>query len=60
LQNAGYAIVNVDATVGLERPRLSPHIPRMQKKTGPGARAGPRPSQCESQDRRGRGRHRSR
>jgi 2-C-methyl-D-erythritol 2,4-cyclodiphosphate synthase len=32
LQEAGYAIVNVDATVGLERPRLSPHIPRMQKK----------------------------
>jgi 2-C-methyl-D-erythritol 2,4-cyclodiphosphate synthase len=32
LQDAGYAIVNVDATVGLERPRLSPYIPRMQKK----------------------------
>jgi len=32
LREAGYAIVNVDATVGLERPRLSPHIPRMQKK----------------------------
>jgi len=32
LQDAGYAIVNVDATVGLERPKLSPHIPRMQKK----------------------------
>jgi 2-C-methyl-D-erythritol 2,4-cyclodiphosphate synthase len=32
LQEAGYAIVNVDATVGLERPKLSPHIPRMQKK----------------------------
>jgi 2-C-methyl-D-erythritol 2,4-cyclodiphosphate synthase len=32
LENAGYAIVNVDATVGLERPRLSPHIPRMQRK----------------------------
>jgi 2-C-methyl-D-erythritol 2,4-cyclodiphosphate synthase len=32
LQDAGYAIVNVDATVGLERPRLTPHIPRMQKK----------------------------
>jgi 2-C-methyl-D-erythritol 2,4-cyclodiphosphate synthase len=31
LQGAGYAIVNVDATVGLERPRLSPHIPRMQR-----------------------------
>jgi 2-C-methyl-D-erythritol 2,4-cyclodiphosphate synthase len=32
LQDAGYAIVNVDATVGLERPRLCPHIPRMQEK----------------------------
>ena len=32
LEDAGYAIVNVDATVGLERPKLSPHIPRMQKK----------------------------
>jgi len=32
LKDAGYAIANVDATVGLERPRLSPHIPRMQKK----------------------------
>jgi len=32
LKNAGYAIVNVDATVGLERPKLSPHIPRMQQK----------------------------
>jgi 2-C-methyl-D-erythritol 2,4-cyclodiphosphate synthase len=32
LEGAGYAIVNVDATVGLERPKLFPHIPRMQKK----------------------------
>jgi len=32
LRNAGYAIVNVDATVGLERPKLSTHIPRMQDK----------------------------
>ncbi len=32
LQDAGYTIVNVDATVGLEHPRLSPHIPRMQEK----------------------------
>ena len=32
LQDAGYAIVNVDATVGLERPKLSPHIPGMQEK----------------------------
>jgi len=32
LRGAGYAIVNVDSTVGLERPRLSPYIPRMQRK----------------------------
>ena len=32
LEDTGYAIVNVDATVGLERPRLSPYIPHMQKK----------------------------
>ncbi len=32
LRNAGYAIVNIDATVGLERPKLSAHIPRMQEK----------------------------
>ena len=32
LRNAGYAIVNIDATVGLERPRLSAHIPGMQEK----------------------------
>jgi 2-C-methyl-D-erythritol 2,4-cyclodiphosphate synthase len=32
LRDAGYTIVNVDATVSLERPKLVPHIPRMQKK----------------------------
>jgi 2-C-methyl-D-erythritol 2,4-cyclodiphosphate synthase len=32
LDAAGYAIVNIDATVGLERPKLSPHIPLMQKR----------------------------
>jgi 2-C-methyl-D-erythritol 2,4-cyclodiphosphate synthase len=32
LRDGGYAIVNVDSTVGLERPRLSPYIPRMQAK----------------------------
>ncbi len=32
LDRAGYAIVNVDATIGLERPKLAPHIPRMAKK----------------------------
>jgi 2-C-methyl-D-erythritol 2,4-cyclodiphosphate synthase len=32
LQDAGYAIVNVDATIGLERPKLAPHIPDMRAK----------------------------
>lgn len=29
LDKAGYQIVNVDATVGLERPKLAPHAPLM-------------------------------
>ena len=32
LRQAGFAIVNVDATIGLERPKLAPHIPKMRKK----------------------------
>ncbi|MGH6628180.1 MAG: 2-C-methyl-D-erythritol 2,4-cyclodiphosphate synthase [Burkholderiales bacterium] len=32
LRKAGYTIVNVDATIGLERPKLAPHIPKMRKK----------------------------
>jgi len=32
LRQAGYAIVNIDATIGLERPKLAPYIPRMRKK----------------------------
>jgi 2-C-methyl-D-erythritol 2,4-cyclodiphosphate synthase len=32
LETAGYRIVNIDATVGLERPKLAPHIPAMEKK----------------------------
>jgi len=32
LHHAGFSIVNVDATVGLEQPKLAPHIPNMQKK----------------------------
>jgi 2-C-methyl-D-erythritol 2,4-cyclodiphosphate synthase len=31
LDEAGYAVVNVDATVGLERPKLAPYVPRMRK-----------------------------
>jgi len=32
LDAAGYSIVNVDATVGLERPKLAPHISRMERR----------------------------
>jgi 2-C-methyl-D-erythritol 2,4-cyclodiphosphate synthase len=32
LKEAGYEIVNVDATLGLERPKLAPHIPLMRQK----------------------------
>ncbi len=32
LDGAGFTIVNIDSIVGLERPRLAPYIPRMQKK----------------------------
>ncbi len=32
LKDAGYLIVNVDATISLERPKLAPHIPLMRKK----------------------------
>jgi 2-C-methyl-D-erythritol 2,4-cyclodiphosphate synthase len=32
LRAAGYTIVNIDATVGLERPKLAPHIPRITRK----------------------------
>ena len=32
LEGAGYKIVNVDSTIGLERPKLAPYIPRMSQK----------------------------
>jgi 2-C-methyl-D-erythritol 2,4-cyclodiphosphate synthase len=32
LDAAGYSIVNIDATVGLERPKLAPHILHMERK----------------------------
>jgi 2-C-methyl-D-erythritol 2,4-cyclodiphosphate synthase len=32
LHAAGYSILNIDATVGLERPKLAPHIPSIEKK----------------------------
>ena len=39
LDAAGYSIVNIDATVGLERPKLAPHILPMEKKGGRGTGA---------------------
>ncbi len=32
LDRAGFVIVNLDSTLGLERPKVAPYIPRMQKK----------------------------
>ncbi|MBZ5566004.1 MAG: 2-C-methyl-D-erythritol 2,4-cyclodiphosphate synthase [Acidobacteriia bacterium] len=43
LDRAGYTIVNLDATIGLERPKLAPHIPRMTKRVA--AALGVKPSQ---------------
>jgi len=53
LDQAGYTIVNVDATVGLERPRLAPYIPRMQKKLA--ATLGIRPAQVSVKAKTGEG-----
>lgn len=36
LDQARYTIINIDSTVDLERPRLAPYIPRMQKKIAAG------------------------
>ncbi|MDR3677007.1 MAG: 2-C-methyl-D-erythritol 2,4-cyclodiphosphate synthase [Acidobacteriota bacterium] len=32
LDEAGFSIVNIDATIGLERPKLAPHILAMERK----------------------------
>jgi 2-C-methyl-D-erythritol 2,4-cyclodiphosphate synthase len=32
LDHAGYEIVNIDSTVGLERPKLAPHIATIRRK----------------------------
>jgi 2-C-methyl-D-erythritol 2,4-cyclodiphosphate synthase len=53
VDKAGYAIVNVDATVGLEQPKLAPYIPRMRNKL---ARAlGIRPDQISVKAKTGEG-----
>ena len=53
LEQAGYAIVNVDATVGLERPRIASYIPRMRKKLA--AALGIKPAQVSVKAKTGEG-----
>ncbi len=53
LDRAGYGIVNVDATIGLERPKLAPHILRMTKKVA--AALGVKPSQVSVKAKTGEG-----
>ena len=53
LDRAGFVIVNLDSTLGLERPKVAPYIPRMQKKV---ARAlGLRPEQVSVKAKSGEG-----
>src|SRR5437773_7573083 len=53
LGRAGWVIVNLDSTVGLERPKLAPYIPRMQKKIA--AALGVRPGQVSVKAKSGEG-----
>jgi 2-C-methyl-D-erythritol 2,4-cyclodiphosphate synthase len=53
LDENGYSIVNVDATVGLERPKLARHIPLMRKKLA--AALGIKPSQVSVKAKSGEG-----
>ena len=53
LDRAGFAIVNIDSTVGLERPKLAPYIPRMQKKLA--AALGVKPGQVSIKAKSGEG-----
>lgn len=53
LFEAGFSIVNVDATISIERPRLAPHIPRMRKKVA--AALGIKPSQVSVKAKTGEG-----
>jgi 2-C-methyl-D-erythritol 2,4-cyclodiphosphate synthase len=53
LEAAGYSIVNIDATVGLERPKLAPHISSMEKKVA--AALGRKPGQVSVKAKSGEG-----
>ena len=41
IEDAGYQIVNIDSTVGLERPKLGPHIAAMRRKLAQALRVAP-------------------
>jgi len=53
LERAGYKILNVDSTIGLERPKLAPYIPRMSQKVA--AVLGIRPTQVSVKAKTGEG-----
>jgi 2-C-methyl-D-erythritol 2,4-cyclodiphosphate synthase len=53
LDFAGLTIVNVDSTIGLERPKLASYIPRMQKKLA--AALGVKPEQVSIKAKTGEG-----
>jgi 2-C-methyl-D-erythritol 2,4-cyclodiphosphate synthase len=53
LKEAGYAVVNVDATIGLEQPRLAPFIPKMRNKLA--AALGIKPEQVSVKAKTGEG-----
>jgi 2-C-methyl-D-erythritol 2,4-cyclodiphosphate synthase len=53
LDRAGYSIVNIDATIGLERPKLAPYIPRMINKVAAALRI--KPSQVSIKAKTGEG-----
>jgi 2-C-methyl-D-erythritol 2,4-cyclodiphosphate synthase len=53
LDAAGYAIINIDAIVGLERPKLAPHILAMEKKVA--AALGLKPAQVSVKAKSGEG-----
>lgn len=53
LDRTGYTIVNLDATIGLERPKLAPRIPRMTRRVA--AALGIKPSQVSVKAKTGEG-----
>ncbi len=53
LKAAGYEIVNIDVTIGLERPKLAPHIPAMRKRLA--AALGVKPAQISVKAKTGEG-----